>query len=546
MKSLSRRLALTAALGLFSLCGAAQATVVLNPLFSDGAVLQQQMPIPVWGTADPGERMTVSIQGETATAQAGADGRWMARLRPLHAGGPYTLTIAGAANTVTVSNVLVGEVWVCSGQSNMQFPLQPDAGTFGHAVGGQQARADSHDPMLHFWRVPLTAATTPQPTVQGQWEAADPATVGALTAVGYYFGHDLRRHENVPVGLIQTVWGGTVAEAWTSREALMSDPALKPLADSVDAAGASYPDRLKAYNDQLSALQDAYKAAQAQYALAVAAANAAGQPLPKAPPPPAPPRDPATQPLATHLFNGMVAPLTPYAMRGVIWYQGESNAGRGLQYRTLFPAMIADWRAHWGEGTFPFLFVQLAPYHAIQATPHQSGWAELREAQRLTLERSPDTAMVVITDLGDQKDIHPKRKEQVGDRLALAARALVYKEAVEYSGPVCTGMTVEGGKVRLRFAHGDGLRAGTVQDSDGAPLASPDKLVGFEVAGADQKFVTADAVVDGQSVVVSSPLVPSPAVVRYGWADYPVANLQNQAGLWASPFQMTSLPENNP
>jgi sialate O-acetylesterase len=533
---------------------AAHATVVPNVLFSDEAVLQRGMSLPVWGTAAPGEQVKVAIDGDSASTTAGPDGNWMVRLKPLTAGGPYTLTISGPTNTVTANDVLVGDVWIASGQSNMQFPLamnatsQPPPRQWGGPPNWQQELASSADPQFRFWFVRTRASANVETNVPGKWQVVGPDTIGPFSAVAYYFGRDIRQDQKVPVGIIGTYWGGTAAESWTSREALAASPVLKPLLDAADAAIAAYPQQLAAYNAAMAA---ATPAAPTTPATPAAAGATAAPATPAAPAPPAlkPPLDPVNRaPVATVIYNGMVAPLEPYAIKGAIWYQGESNGGRGWQYQTLFPAMIADWRKHWGEGDFPFYFAQLAPFTKISATPQQSGWAEVRNAQLLTLTALPNTGMAVITDLGDQTTVHPLRKEPVGDRLGLIARVLTYGEKMEYSGPLYSRSEVQGSTIRIHFTHDEGLRPAAVQDSDGTQIAPPDKLVGFTIAGADQNFVNADAVIDGNTVVVSSPTVPSPVAVRYGWAFYPVCNLQNSASLWASPFrtdswQLTSQPK---
>ncbi len=525
------------------------AKIIPNGLFKDHSVLQQKAPVPVWGTADPNEPVTVSINVQSASTVADAAGKWMVKLKPLAAGGPYSMTITGAqGDTVAFSDVLVGEVWLCSGQSNMAFVLNRD-------VNADAAKAGAKDPLLHFAVVAATAATSPQTDVHVAWSQATPDTVGQLSAVSYYFARELRKDLNVPVGVIVSAWGGTVAEAWTDRATLEADPGLKYLADAEPKALTDYAGAIKNYNDRLpdmkakfDAENELYTADKAKWDIDATAAKAAGATVPPAPKPPvAPmaPQDPATRPnYASHLFNGMINPLVPYAIRGAIWYQGESNATRAAEYANLFPKMISDWRSVWGEGQFPFLFVQLAPFGAITTTPTTANWAELREAQRLTLQKLPNTGMAVGTDVGDAKNIHPTRKEPVGARLALAARAIAYGEKIEDMGPVFAGAKVEGSTMRVTFAHADGLHPSQVNDvkTDGALVASTDKAVQFEVAGADRVYHNADAKIDGASVIVSSPDVPSPVTVRYGWAAYPIANLTNSSGLPASPFTTDTRP----
>ncbi|HEY3330942.1 MAG TPA: sialate O-acetylesterase [Capsulimonadaceae bacterium] len=504
---------LVVAMGVVLSSGAANATVVPAPLFTDNAVLQRGMADPVWGTASPGETVTVSIAGQTASVKADAGGRWMLKLKPMDAGGPYVLDIAGSAGQkVSLNNVAVGEVWVCSGQSNMQMPLAA-------SVNGREVALAAKDTDLRIAGAPDRPSANVESTMPIKWGPA--IGNGAIygSAVAYYFGRDLRKATGVVVGLIETYKGGTVAEAWTSREGLLGDPAFKPFLDAEAAVMAAYPDKLKAYEP-----------IKAKYDADLAAAKAAGTAEPALP---KPPPDPGTQAHPTHLYNGMVAPLIPYGIKGVVWYQGETNCDAAYVYSTLFPAMIADWRKHWGQGDFPFLYVQLPALRTTHA------WAELREAQRLALTRSPNTAMVVSYDQGEIANVHPVRKEAVSARLALAARGLAYHEKLEYSGPVFDKIKVQGNTVQASFTHAEGLCAGQVNDArdDGPVIATPDKLVGFEVAGTDGIYHAADARIDGRNVLVTAADVPQPVAVRYAWADAMPANLRNGAGLWASPFR---------
>lgn len=439
------------------------AVVKPAPLFTDNAVLQRGIMAPVWGTANNGEKVTVRFQNQTVSTTA-ADGKWMVRLKPLKVGGPFTMTISGE-NLIELKNILVGDVWVCSGQSNMEFRLE-------HAATGNEAIAASKDSMLRLFTVPHCTSFTPVDTISSNWVEAGPETTPKFTAVGYFFGRDLRKTLNVPIGLINSSWGGTYVQAWTSRPALQPSPL--------------YAD-IMAKDDQNK---------------------------------PEGPNHPAV------LYNGMIVPLQPYAIKGAIWYQGEANAGAAYEYRTLFPMMIKSWRDAWGQGEFPFLFVQLAPYMKINPEPEESKWAELREAQLLTSQHCPKTAMAVITDCGNPDNIHPTAKEPVGGRLALAARAIAYGEKVIYSGPIYKSMKVKGDKAIVYFnSIGDGLVA---KDGD---------LKGFTIAGEDMKFYNATAKIGGNKIVVTSPNVPKPVAVRYGWAYCPVVNLYNANGLPASPFR---------
>ncbi|HTE17786.1 MAG TPA: sialate O-acetylesterase, partial [Armatimonadota bacterium] len=378
--------------------------------------------------------------------------------------------------------------------------------------------AGSADPQMRLFTVPRIATDEPLAQVPGQWQESGPASVPEFSAVAYHFGRELRKALGVPVGLISTNYGGTPAEAWTRRGVLEADPTLRTILDNHDKARRGYSAARVQHNLALSA-----------HSRAVEQAKAAGQAPPPAPRAPGNPAQSAQRP--TGLYNAMIAPLIPYAIRGAIWYQGESNAGQAYQYRTLFPAMIENWREDWGQGDFPFLFVQLAPFMKITPEPGESAWAELREAQYLTTRTVPNTAMAVITDVGDEADIHPKQKEPVGRRLALAARALVYGQDVEYSGPEYHRMKREGNKVILSFKHvGRGLK------SEGGLLR------GFAIAGADRKWVNAQAEIRGDKVVVWSHQVAEPVAVRYGWANFPTGNLWNADGLPASPFRTDDFP----
>ena len=395
----------------------ALAEVKPNSLFSDGVVLQQGIEVPVWGTASDGEKVTVQIQGQTATTTA-VNGKWILRLKPLKAGGPFRMTIAGG-NTIALADVLVGEVWLCSGQSNMAFQLS-------RAANAQEAIASAVDPQLRLFTVPSQALDTAGPECAGNWKESTPESAASFSAVAWFFGRELRKNLKVPVGLINSSVGGTPAEAWTARSALEADPDLKPILQK-------YAEALKSYNPEKAAAPPRKKTPKA-----AASEARAGKAAPKAPRAVANPTRSPKRPSA--LYNGMIAPLQPFAIAGAIWYQGEANSGRAAEYQKLFPAMIRSWRQGWGQGEFPFLFVQIAP--------HQRMTPEIREAQLLTSQTVPKTAMAVITDIGEETDIHPKKKQPVGERLAAAARAIAYGQKIEYSGPVYEKMSVEGKNVR--------------------------------------------------------------------------------------------------
>lgn len=474
------------------------ASVAAHALFGDGAVLQQGIEVPVWGQAEEGEQVTVRFQDQERTTTASA-GRWMIRLMPLRAGGPFTMTIAGKSNVVELRNVLVGEVWVCAGQSNMEM-------TLAETSGAEEALASSADPMLRLFRVSPAASDQPARDVDGRWVEAGPATAGAFSAVGYYFGRDLRKARRVPVGLVSAAAGRSSARTWISRAALGASPELRRIVEV-------YEEDLRDYQ---AALEE-YRRALEKHKRVL-------------PPEPGSPAQNPDRPAGR--YNAMVAPLQPYAIRGVVWYQGESDAGAAHQYRTLFPALIEGWREDWGQGEIPFLFVQLAPFAPkAKKQTTESGWAQLRETQLQASLSVPRTAMVVTTDVGDENDLHPKRKEPIGARLALAARALAYAEEVVASGPLYDSIKTHGAEVVLSFRSvGGGL------------VARGGALEGFTIAGRDRRFVKAEARIEGDTVVVSSPRVRLPTAVRYGWADYPVVNLFNREGLPASPFRTDDFP----
>ncbi|HRU04399.1 MAG TPA: sialate O-acetylesterase [Candidatus Brocadiia bacterium] len=484
--------------------GLALADAQVAPIFGDNMVLQRDIKVPVWGTAEPGEKVTVSVAGQTAQATAGPDKAWRVDLPALKAGGPFEMTVAGA-NTVTFKNVLVGEVWICSGQSNMAMALRS-------CLTGAKDAEEAKDPEMRLFTVGRAPSVTPTTAMSGRWQVCAPDTAGGFSAVAFYFGRELRKTLKVPVGLINTSWGGTPAEAWTSQPALAAKAEFKPLLDAWEKRLADYP-----------AAMEKHKAALEAHKKEVEKAKAEGKRPPREPRPPAGPNAP-TRPC--NLFNGMINPLIPFAIRGAIWYQGEANAGNGRLYRTLLPTMINDWRARWGQGDFPFLIVQLPDFMAPVKEPVQAaGWPELREAQMMALSL-PNTGMAVTLGLGEEKDIHPKNKQPVGERLALAARAVAYGEKIVSCGPLYKSVKFEGGKARISF------------DCVGGGLVAKDgELKGFAVAGKDGKFAAAQAKIDGADVVVWSDEVKEPAAVRYAWANNPVWSLMNKEGLPASPFR---------
>ena len=639
---------------------AAPAEVRLPALVGSHMVLQRDAPFRVWGWAAPGEAVRVAIGAARGGATAAADGRWSVDLPSQPAGGPLTLTITGR-NAIALEDVWFGEVWVASGQSNMEWPLA-------QSTGGPEAATAGCDG-LRLFTVAKATSLTPKDDVSGRWAPCDASTAPSFSAVAFFFGQELHRALGVEVGLVHSSWGGTPAEAWTSRDALAAEPFLQPMVADFDAAlhdpeaRRTFAARLEAWERKnyhqdganeglalgwakpqtdasgwkpmdlprpwekaglaidgavwfrrlldvpaawagkdlrlsLGALDDfdmtyfggeeigrtgketpGYYSVSRRYTvpgrlvkpgrtviavrvfdhyggggfsgaspeMTLGPATGPGEALPLAGPweyrverelaPAAP--DFATQPRypsadnpnsPTVLYGAMIAPLTPLAIRGAIWYQGESNAGAAFQYRTLFPALIRDWRRAWGRGDFPFLFVQLANYMARGAEPGESAWAELREAQALTLGL-PGTGMAVAIDIGEAGDIHPRNKEDVGSRLARWALADSYGRDVVKSGPLYRSAAVEGNAIRVHFDHASGLCA--------AAGAAPR---GFAVAGPDRRWRWAEARVDGETVLVSSAAVAPPVAVRYAWADNPEATLRNGAALPASPFRSDDWP----
>jgi sialate O-acetylesterase len=470
-------------------------------VFGDHMVLQSGMAVPVWGTADPGEKVTVTFAGQTVATTAGTDGRWMLRLKDLKPGGPLEMTIAGS-NSLKFTDVLVGEVWLGSGQSNMVFTVSK----VGHAPYGllneEQEIAAADYPQVRMFTGKDTKSYEPRSEIAGKWIVCSPATVADFSAVAYLFARDLNKALKVPVGMVVEAYGASTAEAWVPREAMAADPLLKPMLDKLDARETYF---------------------KANPGVTDADAPPSPQTLNARPGKPGPLKDPSQdQHQPTVLYNAMIAPVLPYAIRGAIWYQGESITG-GAAGLALYPhtmeTLVKEWRKRWGEGNFPFYVVQLA------ALKNVSNNAMVREQQAKILSL-PNTGMAVTIDIGDPDNVHPKNKEPLGERLTDIALAKVYGRKMEYSGPMFASMKVEGGAVRVKFDHAVGLmaRGGTVG--------------GFEIAGADQKFVPAEAKIVGDAVVVRSPAVTAPTAVRYAWADYPdTANLDNGAGLPAAPFR---------
>ncbi len=487
---------------ILSVATAARAEVKLPAIFGDHMVLQRDTGVPVWGTAAPGEEVTVSIAGQTVTAKAGADGKWSVKLTKLTAAGPHTLTVKGA-NTLTFSDVLVGEVWLGSGQSNMAM-------TVNRAKDYEAEQAAAKFPLIRMFTEASSAANAAQSEGKGKWVVCAPETVGGFSATAYFFGRELHKALNVPVGLINSSVGGTPIESWIAPEAQRASAALKPFFDTQQKATKEF-DATKA--------KAKFEQDQAKWKEAAKQAKAEGKPAPKAP------RDPVAlnerKGNVGGLFNGKIAPLIPYAIRGALWYQGEANSSpdKAAFYHAQLSLLVTDWRARWGYD-FPFAWVQLPNFGGAGRD-----WPLVREAMLKTLEL-PKTGMAITIDIGDEKDIHPKNKQDVGRRLAAWALGTVYGQKVATSGPLPAGHQVRGSEVVLSFKH-----------TDGGLIAKGGELKGFVIAGADQQWKPAQARIEGDQVIVTSTDVKQPTAVRYAWENWPTCNLYHGAGLPASPFR---------
>ncbi|MBL8879899.1 MAG: hypothetical protein JNG88_12335 [Phycisphaerales bacterium] len=459
----------------------AAADVKLPAVFSDGAVLQRESQAAIWGTARPGEKVTVtgSWNNQAVVATTADTGRWSMRLATTSAAGPHTLRIDGD-NHIVLKDILLGEVWIASGQSNMEMTVAGAPGRLGGVINVDQELEKSADPQLQLFTVKRAISATPRTECEGAWAAATPETVGAFSATAYFFARELRRAmPDVPVGVISASWGGTVCESWTSRATIDTMVDFKSALEALDGVAATQP----------------------------VITNPNGP---------------------TVLFNGMISPIVPFTMRGAIWYQGESNIGRAAQYQKLFPAMISDWRARWGQGEFPFYYVQIAPFGYRN---DRGGAAELREAQ-LVSAKTPNTGMAITMDIGDTADIHPRNKQEVGRRLALWAQANTYgHKGVECSGPLYESMTVDGSEIRLKFAHGAGLRT-----RDGKPTTH------CWVAGEDRRFVPAQSRIENDTLILQSVDVRKSVAARHAWGAADETNLVNGADLPASSFRTDDWP----
>ncbi len=499
----------------------ALAEVRLPKVFSSHMVLQQEKPLIIWGWAQPNETITVQLSSESQQVQANERGEWKATLTAMKAGGPYTLTVSGSSE-VRFEDVMVGEVWLCSGQSNMEMGI-------GMVNDAQEEIAAANHPEIRLLKVARKWTPLPQDDIEGTWKVCSPKTVaeagwGGFSAASYFFGRELQKKLGVTVGLIDASWGGTRIESWTPPEGFAAVPALKQEYELVqlgDPRSALHEQRLGQTLDETERWVAAARKSQAEHAI-----------VPTMPAYPAellPPHDVQN---ATALYNGSIHPLHPFALRGTIWYQGESNLGDGMLYAERMKALVNGWRAVWGEGDFPFYFVQIAPYN-YGGDPEKMGifW----EGQTLAALEIPNAGMAVINDIGNLKDIHPKNKQEVGRRLALLALANTYgQKDVACSGPTFKAMAIEGDKLRLTFENvGTGLAS-----RDGKPLSW------FEVIDADEGgFVKADAQIDGTSVVLSSTEVKHPVAMRFAWNMLAEPNLMNVEGLPANSFRAGDMPK---
>jgi sialate O-acetylesterase len=493
-----------------SFCQAAWADISLPAILGSNMVLQRGQENPIWGTGEAGENVLVEFDGQKLETRCDADGKWQVKLAAMEASSaPRTMTISGK-NTVTLDNILVGEVWVCSGQSNMGMNVNG-------CWNADLEMATANYPNIRHITNPNLGAQEPQTTFNGTWTVCAPDNIGNFSAVGYFFGRTLHQMLDVPIGLIDNAWGGSTCESWVRRDLMQGNPTFQPLLDQWKEEEANF---------DWAKIQAKHKEKVAEWELKRDAAKAAGKPLPKKPR--APRNDMEGQHRPANLYNARHLPIVPFGIRGAIWYQGESNSGRAYQYRELFPLMIQNWRDDWKQGDFPFYWAQLADFLPEDEQPVESNWAELREAQTMTMTRLPNTGQAVITDLGEASDIHPKNKQEVGKRLARWALAKDYGVDIPYRSAEFESMNIKGNKATITFKHvNNALR--TVDHRE---------LNGFAIAGEDQKWVWAEAKIKGQKQVeVWSDTVQSPVAVRYAWANNPDCNLYDQKGLPVTPFR---------
>ncbi len=522
MKSLFRsHFHLWCFLTLFASPAFLHAELKMSSIFGDNMVLQRDMPLKIWGWDNPGQTVTVAIADQSVQGQAGKDGYWEVTLKPLslkpHA---QRFTVKGSS-TKLFSNVLVGEVWLCSGQSNMEWPT-------GSANNSDLEAAAANFPEIRLITVPHVGVQEPRTDFTGEWEPCTPETVRDFTAVGYFFGRQLRQTLGVPIGLIDNSWGGSACEAWIRRD-LLKEHGFTDILTRWEQTEATYDHdvAMEKYAETRAAWNEAAKRAKAE-----------GKPVPQQPRFPSDPLKGQHRP--ANLYNGVLKPILGYGIRGAIWYQGETNAGRAYEYRSLFPLMVSSWRKEWGIGDFPFYWVQLADFKDEVAEPGDSDWAELREAQTLAMEALPNSGQAVIYDLGESHDIHPRDKQNVAMRLARWALAKDYgAKTLVYRSPQYKSMEKKGAKIVLTFDHVGG----------GLDTFDTRELKGFAIAGEDQVFHNADAKIlpaaqgaRPDRIEVWSDEVKAPVAVRYAWANNPIANVQNLEGLPLTPFRTDDFP----
>ncbi len=491
-------------------CGLADVT--LPTILSDRMVLQRDMPVPIWGWAEPNEEVTVVIAGQTHSTQTDENGNWRVTLDPLSLGEPLSLVVEGK-NRLQVNDILIGEVWLCSGQSNMQWDVK-------NCWNAELDIASAKYPNIRMLTVNNPASQTPTKNADGRWQICSPSTVGNFSGVGYFFGRQLHQILDVPVGLIDNAWGGSACEAWIRRDRLEGNPMYEALLTR-------WKNIVEHHKSGKARAE--FDAALAQWEQESESARPAGEQRPK--PRWLNPLEGNARP--ANLFHGRLGPVLPFAIRGSIWYQGETNAGRAYQYREMFPLMIQNWRDDWQQGDFPFYWVQLADFTDELPNPGDSAWAELREAQTRTLDKLPNTGEAVIIDLGEAGDIHPRNKVDVAKRLALWALARDYGLDFNCQSPRYESMEKHDGKILVHISNvGEKLRtvdARTVQ--------------GFAIAGEDKKWVWAKAEIAAKNrIKVWSEEVPEPVAVRYAWANNPVCNVYSNNGLPLTPFRTDDWP----
>lgn len=482
-----------------------------NSLFTDNAVFQRGVEVPVWGIGENDEKVSVEFAGQKLETVV-KDGKWMVKLQPMKENSVAQVLVITGKNVVTVKNLLIGEVWLCSGQSNMAFPLRAVKALGTYPKIKEVLREAQNYPLIRQFKVPLIKNTDIPAKVndtKGKWFVCDSLTSKDFSAVAYFMAVNLYKQLNVPIGIVNSSYGGTAIENWISKETLDAMPAEKAaITTRLEKDKADFLKKTADFENNFSSLVDKFKT---DSTLAVLQKKE----LPKKP---TAPMSPVERGGPTGLWNSMIYPLVPYAFKGVAWYQGEANASRGIQYRALLPALIQNWRTEWKKNDLPFVIVQIPGW--------KNHFPELKEAQLLTTLKVPNTALVVTYDCDDTLDVHPGNKQPVGERMALAARGIAYGEKIEYSGPVYKSLKVDGNKIILTFTHtGSGL------------VAKNGELKDFTIAGSDNKFVPAKAVIVGNTVVVSADAVPNPTAVRAGWRLCPQMNLYNKENLPATPFR---------